>query len=230
MANQKLSSGAAASVFMMSLAQPPSGTAAPANNNSYNLWLNGVKVIPDTSLSTLPVAVNGFTVSAETYVNGYQISSLTLQISSSTALAPGTYVLNTNNGPYASTANIDINVPSATPQNFALAFFSPSAGGPPSLSASWQQPAQGQPDSYNIKLGGASGAETLALNVPGNVLSHTFPAYGYGSVFGIVTAIYGGTEGSPSGEAGANAPVPPPTLTATGELAGGVPAILLSVH
>ncbi len=119
---------------------------------------------------------------------------------------------------------------SASPQNFVLAFFTPSAGGSPSLSASWQQPAQGQPDSYNIKLGGASGAEALALNVPGSVLSHTFPAYGYGTVYGIITAVYGGTEGSPSGEAGASAPVPPPTLTATGELAGGVPAILLSVH
>lgn len=128
--------------------------------------------------------------------------------------------------PVVSTTN-----PASTPQNFALAFFSPSAGGPPSLSASWQQPAEGQPDGgYNLYLGPQSGMETLALNVPGAALSHTFGAYGYGTVFGYVTAVYSGAESASSSEASANAPAPSasPALTATPTLANGIPAILLT--
>lgn len=118
----------------------------------------------------------------------------------------------------------------SVPQNFALAFFSPSAGGPPSLSASWQQPAEGQPDGgYNLYLGNAPGMETQALNVPGSAASHTFPAYGYGTVYGVVKALYGGAESTPSNEATATGVPPTPVLTATPQIINGVTRIVLAV-
>ena len=121
---------------------------------------------------------------------------------------------------------------SPQPQNFALAFFSPSAGGSPSLSASWQQPAHGQPDGgYNIYLGSQAGEETWALNVPGASLGHTFAAYGYGTVYGFAEAVYGGVEGSASAEASTSTPapvIPIPTLTATPQIVNGIPAIILT--
>lgn len=118
-------------------------------------------------------------------------------------------------------------VPATAPRNLTLTF-STSAGGPPNLSAAWQQPAQGQPDSYNFYLGKTRGAEAFALNVPGNALAHTFAAYGYGAVYGYLRAVFGGAEGGASIEVSAAALPAAPLLTAAGETPGGVPAILLT--
>lgn len=120
MATQQINKGDAAAVFTLSAAAAPAGTSSPSGNNSFNLWLNGTQVIADTSLNALPVTASGLTVSAETTFgnNGYQISSLTLQLASDSALANGAYFLVTSKTAYTSNCALQIGpltAPAAAP-------------------------------------------------------------------------------------------------------------------
>lgn len=120
MSNQQLLAGGPAVTINFTGQQPPSGTSSPSAFNSINVWLNGVEVIPDTSLATLPVTVNGLTITARTISNGAGIGSITAQLASSTSLANATgYVFNGYNNATQSTAIVDVGSANAStvPQN-----------------------------------------------------------------------------------------------------------------
>lgn len=98
----------------------------------------------------------------------------------------------------------------------------------PTLQYTWQPPISGPPDSYNVYEGTQPGTEAFLLAVPGTqtTYSHVRAAGPYSA---YVTAVTAGLESGPSNETTGNVLLPTPTLTATGETIGGVPAILLSV-
>ena len=75
------------------------GTTQPTYSGTtvFNVWLGGTKVIPDTLLGTLPITVNGFTVSAQTNNGGSPpaYTSLSIAIAASSTLVSATgYILN----------------------------------------------------------------------------------------------------------------------------------------
>lgn len=90
------------------------GTTQPtyAGTSNFNVWLNGTKVIPDTVLTTLPVTVNGFTVSAQTNNGGGppNYTSLSIAVAASSTLAGATgYILDAiSPGGNAVTGTFDI--------------------------------------------------------------------------------------------------------------------------
>ncbi len=236
MADQQLVKGALpVRLYLTTQGTPPGVTAPPSS--SFSLWQGTTQLVSNTALVAQPgdnysaTSTGGTTLSAT--FNGVgqpQYTEGNVSLASGTTLsdATGLYLVVNSYDGFTSYAVVDI-VEGNNPQNFALAFFSPSAGDPPSLSASWQQPAQGQPDSYNIKLGNAPGTETQALNVPGSATSRTFPAYGHGTVYGVVTALYGGAESTPSNESSAAISLPAPNLAAAASSAGGTVQIILTV-
>lgn len=78
-----------------------------------------------------------------------------------------------------------------------------------SLVYNWQVPAGGQPASYNL-YEGASGAETLLVNVAGTVLTYTHTGVGVGTKYAVVKAVYAGVESAASNEVVATVVPPPP--------------------
>lgn len=77
------------------------GTAQPifSGSTNFNLYLGTTKVIPDTLLTSLPITVNGFTVSAQTLGTGGPppYTSLSIAVAPSSTLVAATgYILNAN--------------------------------------------------------------------------------------------------------------------------------------
>ena len=89
------------SVVLTLVAGAGAGTTVPAFSGSanFNIWLGGTKVVADTLVGTLPVTVNGFTISALTGDALPKYISATAAVASSSTLAAGVgYVININHG------------------------------------------------------------------------------------------------------------------------------------
>ena len=96
MANTQIPKSSTPVVVTLVVNSTGAGTTAPASAApSFNVWLGGTKVVADTALGTLPITVNGLTVSAYTNNSVPFATSITIAVAPSTSLAASTgYIVN----------------------------------------------------------------------------------------------------------------------------------------
>lgn len=204
---QQLTKGGTTGVVNLGAGLGTGTTLVYGGTTCFNLWQAGVQVIPLTTIATLPVTVNGLTVSAEAVNGTGQATSITLAVSAGSTLATATgFIINTNAGNGYTSGSFDI---------LAAAGATPVVPTGPTVTAgaSLQMTANisnaaSEPSgtTYSILRGTATGAESATAFKTGiTAFPYVFTESAAGTYFYQITATSGGTTTAASIEVSATA-------------------------
>ncbi len=112
MATQITSGGPPALINAVGMTTVPAGTTAPAKPMTFNLWQNGVEIVPDTPFNSPAPAVLADGLSLKIFQGNGAITAANLQLAAGATLPPATgYHLLINGGVgWATVFQIDFDI------------------------------------------------------------------------------------------------------------------------